>query len=127
MGDAEQEGGEAAPVVPDHVDALDPERVEQGDLIRGEGERVIALARRVGPAEAAKVGGDQAVAVAQPPDHAAPHPVVLGPAVEEEDRAALARLGVVDPEPAGDDVAVLGALDGGGSLGDARHACESMD
>jgi hypothetical protein len=47
--------------------------------------------------------------------------------VKEEHRSALACLGVVDPEPAGNDVAMLGALDRWGSLGDARHSRESKD
>jgi hypothetical protein len=55
--------------------------------------------------------------------------VVLGPAVEEQNRLACAGLGVVDAEPAGVGEAVDGAFDRGrfGWFRSAGHDFESME
>jgi hypothetical protein len=59
MDEAEQDRRPAAPVVADDARALDPERVEQRDLVGGEGLAVIAISRRLAPAEAAQVRSEQ--------------------------------------------------------------------
>ena len=58
----EQHRREAAPVVAGEVDALEPERVEQRDQVADEDVGLDRPGRRVGPAEAAQVGVDPALA-----------------------------------------------------------------
>jgi hypothetical protein len=93
--------------VPDQPHPLDLQSVEQRDLIAGEVVAVIAATRRLAPAEAAKIRNDQAVAVAEPLDHLVPLVPMLGPAVQEQNRVARARLGDVDPQLADVDHPVL--------------------
>lgn len=114
MLDSEQEGGPAAPVVADDAGAVDPEGVEQRDLVTGERLAVITVPRGLGPAEAAQIRCDQAKAVLEAGEDASPHVVMLGPAVEAEKRRAGSRLGVVDTQAACVDEMVLGPLDRGG-------------
>ena len=113
--ETEQDRGPATPVVADHERALDPERVEQRDLVGGERLAVVAVPRRLAPAEAAQVRSDQPIFVPQGADHPPPHVPVLWPAVKEEDRRLAEplgpRFGDVDSHPVGLDEAVLDAVD----------------
>ena len=111
MAGGEQQAGEAAPVVAGEVGPLDPQRVEQRDQVLDEHVGVDRAGGRVGPAEAAQVGHDQAADVAQPLDHPAPLVPVLGPAVDEQQRLAGAGLGDVHAQPAHLDEPVLDPCD----------------
>ncbi len=103
--DAESEGDPAAPVVGEDVGALDAEGVEQGDGVAGQRLAVVAAVGRLRPPEAAEIGGDETVGVAQGGNDPAPEVVMLGPAVEKEDGVAGSGLLEVDPQAAGDDLA----------------------
>ena len=72
--------------MPDHVRSLDPERVEQGDLVPREALAVVAVPRRLARAEAAQVGSEEPELAPEARDHPAPHVPVLRPAVEKQDR-----------------------------------------
>ncbi len=113
--EAEQDRRPAAPVVADDESALDPERVEQRDLVGGEGLAVIAVSGRLAPAEAAQVRSEQPALVPQGADHPPPHVPVLGPAVKQQDRRlsgiARARLGEVNSHAVRVHEPVLDALD----------------
>jgi hypothetical protein len=108
LADAQQEAGPAAPVVADELDAIEAERVEDGEDVGGEVLFVVAEPGRVGPAEAAQVQRDDAVVGGQGWDDVAPQVVMLRPAVQEEDWVAVRwpGLGVVKAQAAGLDVAV---------------------
>ena len=81
--DPEQHRRPAAPVVSHDVCSLELERVQQRHLVGCVRLAVVAMARRLGPAEPAQVGRQEAVLTGQGGHHPAPHVPVLGPAVEE--------------------------------------------
>ncbi len=114
MVEAEQEADPAAPVVGDEIDLVDPQRVEQRDDVGGHRVLGVAVARLVGPAEAAQVGGDHAVARREQGNDVAPLPPVLRPAVEQQHgRLVAAGVGHVEPDAVGLDPGVLDARDRG--------------
>ena len=88
---AEQEADPAAPVVADQLHPLEPERVEDGEHVVGQVLLLVAVARRVGPAEAAQVERDHPVAVGQRRHQVAPLVPVLRPAVQAEDDVVAGR------------------------------------
>jgi hypothetical protein len=116
--EAEEEACEAAPVVAGQPDPLEPEDVEEGDDVGRQVRLQVAAAGRAGPAEAAEVGADHPVALAERADQPPPRVPVLGPAVEHHERFGIgrARRGDMDAEPA--DV-VEGMLDC--EAGNLRH------
>ena len=119
--EAEEEAGEAAPVVAGEADPLEPEPVEERDDVGRELGLQVAAARRIGPAEAAQVGAEDPVARAERADQPPPRVPVLRPAVEEDERLGIDRSGRGDvhAEPA-DVVEVV--LDGdAGDLGQWPH------
>ena len=97
---------------------VEAERVEQPEQVVGERLlAVIAVRRRVRPAEAAEVGGDHPVTLGERGDELAPGPPVLGPAMYEQHGVALAGLGHVQADAAHVHVAVLHS----GELGEGRR------
>ena len=88
---------------PIDVHALDPERVEQRDLVGGEGLAVVAVARRLAPAEAAQVGREQPVALGagrrSPAATCTSAGASRAAAGAAAPRSRRARLGDVDSEP----------------------------
>ena len=119
----QQQAREAAPVVADDVDLLEPERVEQRDQVADEHLRLDRAGRRVGPAEAAQVGHDQpplAGSSATSPRHSYQ---CCGQPWTSSSGAPVAGLGDVHAQPAGVDEAVLDALDVGEVAVMRRRAC----
>ena len=84
--------GKPAPVVAGELDPFELEGVEQRHGVGGKRLGVIAAAGRLGPAEPAQVGHEQAPVRGQQGHLPAPLVPVLRPAVKEEHRVALAGL-----------------------------------
>ena len=81
-----------APVVAGELDPFELEGVEQRHGVGGERLGVVAAAGRLGPAEPAQIGHEQAPVRGQQGHLPTPLVPVLRPAVEEEHRRALAGL-----------------------------------
>jgi hypothetical protein len=97
---AEQEADPAAPVVTDQLHPLQPQLVEDGEHVGRQVLLLVAVAGRVGPAEAAQVQRQHAVAVGQRRHQVAPLIPVLRPAVQEEHGVvSRAGFGDVDRNP----------------------------
>ena len=110
MRHAQQHRGHPAPVVADEPHALEPHGVQQREQIGCELLLLIPAARSLAPAVPAQVGGDDAEVGRERRDQVAPHPPVLRPAVDEEHRLALSRLGDVQLDRAGPHPPVLDPL-----------------
>ena len=109
--EAEQERGEAAPVVSDQLHPVEVQRVEQRDDVGGKRLRVVPPARGVAPAEAAQVRHHEPELSAQRRDELAPAVPVLRPAVQQQQRISLAGLGHVHAQVGEIHPAVLYPLD----------------
>src|SRR5213593_4135072 len=64
----------------------------------------VSACRNVRPAKAAKVGADDPVTLAEGADQIPPHPPVLRPSMEENDRIPASRFGVVQADAVDVDV-----------------------
>src|SRR4051794_22460506 len=84
--EAEQESRVGAPVVADQEDAVESERVEQGEDVRGKLLLLVAPRRCLGPAEPPQVGSEHPVSLRQAWHDMSPLVPVLWPAVEEHQR-----------------------------------------
>ena len=101
----------------DELHPLEAELVEDGEHVVGHVLLLVAVARRVGPAEPAQVHGEDPVAVGEGRHQVAPLVPVLRPAVQaEDDVVALPRFGDVEVDPPGPDLAMADAVD----VGEAR-------
>ena len=109
VGECEEKPHVPAPVVAHEGHPVEVERVEQRAQVVGEPGLVVAVVGHGGPAHPAQVGHDDAMALGERRDEVAPAPAVLRPAVDEDDRRAVARLGDVDVEVAGADRPLTGA------------------
>lgn len=69
--------------MPDEMDGLDSERVEQGDEVGDELRRSVPGRRRVGPTCAAEIGGDRSAVGCEAGQHRPPLPSVLREPVQQ--------------------------------------------
>ena len=103
--------GEGADIVADEARAFDAELVHQGRNVVGQdiGTGLIGRSRyRVTAlAEAAKVRRDQPIAIGQALEHRLPHRPEFRPAMQQDQRRAVAALGDMGGEAAGLDKGVL--------------------
>ena len=103
--------GVGADIVANETGPLDAERLHDGVDVGRQHVRsrpVVAAGQGIAAlAEAAEIGRDQPVAVGQPLEHRLPGRPELRPAVQQQERRALAALGDMGPEAAGLDEAVL--------------------
>ena len=109
---AEQVADPAAPVVADQLHPVEALGVEHRQHVVGQVLLLVALARRVAPAEAALVDRDRPVTGRrQPRQQVAPLVPVLRPAVQaEDDVVALPRFGQMEAQPARLDPAMADAV-----------------
>jgi hypothetical protein len=85
--------------VSDQLDALDPERVEQRDLVARQILLLIAAFGRLGPAQPSQVGHQEPVALRQRRHETAPLVPVLRPPVQQQDGLAVFRSGLSQVNP----------------------------
>ncbi len=111
--EAEQESDPTTPVVADELDPVELERIEHGEHVVGEILLEVAVARSVGPAEAAEVERDDAVALGERRHQVTPLVPVLRPTVQEQHGIVAGGVGFgdVEAQAVGVDPAVGHAVD----------------
>jgi hypothetical protein len=100
-----QVADKAAPIVAHQQDAIEAERVEEGEDVAGDILLRPSMRRGSGPAVPGQVGRDDAQAGRRVGQKIPVHPVVLRPPVQREDGASIrrTRLGHVKPHASGFD------------------------
>jgi len=103
--------GVGADIVADEARAFDAEPVHQGGDVVGQdiGTGLIGWSRRrvAALAETAEIGRDQPVAIGQALEHRLPNRPEFGPAMQQDQRRAVAALGDMGGEATGLDEGVL--------------------
>jgi hypothetical protein len=89
------------------AEPVHPELVQECQHVAGEALLVVAAGWCIRPAEAAEVGHDQPVSLAQRRHQPPPHVPVLGPAVQYHQRLATTCLGDVKTDAVHFEVAVV--------------------
>jgi hypothetical protein len=88
-----EEGGVAAPVVGDDPHRVQALGVEELDDVGRQRRLGVVPRRRVRPPPAAQVGDDHAIGLGHPGYEMTPGPPMLEPAVQQDERRPVARLG----------------------------------